>query len=533
MEHGSVALITCMAGAINLKPSERAGAVVDGPPARLSAASHPPSPVTILTAGLISLAGIGVTVVWPKTAWAVLTGFLWFVFLVAVAFKAVACRQVPAPRLPLAGRAQDLPHYTLIIALRDEAAVVSQLIKRLSRIDYPRDRLRGYLVVEADDPATLEAIRKARRPTWLQPIIAPPGMPRTKPRALNVALALAEPGLLTVYDAEDDPDPGQLREAAERFARAPADLACLQAPLRIDTRNHPEAWLGRQFALEYAAQFDVMLPALTRLGLPFPLGGTSNHFRVDALKEVGGWDPWNVTEDADLGFRLARFGYREGLLTRPTWESPPPDLKSWIPQRTRWLKGYLQTLSVQLRRPWELGWVGVSALLLTLGTAIAAAVAQGVVLAWMTASLLLHGFNGTVPLVAVGDASLICGGWLVAALALKVGSRRAGVECRLGDLLTVPAYWSLNSIAAVQAIWRLVREPYHWDKTDHVPDRDVVQRLPRTLRIRDSLPTLPVSPIRASGPWKISILKRTPTSAPASSSATELKTSRVCERPDA
>ncbi len=238
------------------------------------------------------------------------------------------------------------PRYTVVAALYHEAEVVGQLIERLSRIDYPSDRLQGLLVLEAHDHATIAAARAAHRPEWLEVFVAPPGRPQTKPRALNCALACATGDLLTVYDAEDDPDPLQLREAAARFAADPTGrLACLQAPLRIRRRGRasaPSPFLDRQFAAEYASLFETTLPGVTRLGLPFPLGGTSNHFRTDVLSAVEGWDAWNVTEDADLGFRLWNRGWRLGVIQRPTWETPPGGLDNWLPQRTRWLKGYMR-----------------------------------------------------------------------------------------------------------------------------------------------------------------------------------------------
>ena len=238
----------------------------------------------------------------------------------------------------------------MLAALHDEAAVTGQLIERLARIDYPADRLQGLLLLEAHDHATIAAALGARRPPWLDILLIPAGAPQTKPRALNCGLALATGDLLAVYDAEDEPHPLQLREAAARFAAdAAGGLACLQAPLRI--RQGPAAFLDRQFAAEYASLFESTLPGMARLGLPFPLGGSSNHFRVDALRAVGGWDAWNVTEDADLGFRLWEDGWRAGVIRHPTIESAPGGLDNWLPQRARWLKGYMQTWGVHTR-PW-------------------------------------------------------------------------------------------------------------------------------------------------------------------------------------
>lgn len=403
--------------------------------------------------------------------WRMIAAAGWGAFALAAGWRLAAiflsarAAEPPAPEV--------LPRYTVVAALYDEAEIAPQLIARLGALDYPADRLEGFLVLEADDAATLAAIRACPRPAWLRPLVAPPGRPRTKPRALNVALARATGELIVVYDAEDEPDPGQLREAAARFAASPVRLACLQAPLRIrpgrrapDQRSTP--FLDRQFAAEYAALFEVALPALARLGLPFPLGGTSNHLKVAPLRSVGGWDPWNVTEDADLGFRLWRRGWRLGVLTRPTLETPPGPMVNWLPQRTRWLKGYMQTWGVHMRRPAALGWRGFAALQLTLGLAIVSAAIHAPSLAWvMLGAATLSEGRGFVP--AAAWAVL---GWGVAAAwtATAVGARRAGVAWGPRDMIRSPLYWSLSTLAFAHALWRLVRQPHVWDKTPHLPD---------------------------------------------------------------
>lgn len=401
-------------------------------------------------------------------------------WLLASGFFVVVCSRLAAalltlePRLPpRAIPDRSLPHYTIVVALKDEAAVADQLVARLSALDYPADRLTGYLIVEPGDYETRRALISARRPSWLQVLVAPPGSPTTKPRALNVGLSLARPGLLTVYDAEDEPDPGQLREAAARFHRAADDLACLQAPLRIRAPGRRMGWLERQFALEYAALFEVTLPALARLRMPLPLGGTSNHFRVDVLREIGGWDPWNVTEDADLGFRLHRLGYRCGVLRLPTWESPPPSLSVWLPQRVRWLKGFMQTWGVHTRDPAGLGLRGLAGLHLTLGAAVASAALQGLFLSWIAASVLAAGLQGVAPRLPTPDLSLAGLGWSVAALGMLIGAARARVQTGPWDVLSAPAYWALLSVAQAHAIWRLISQPFYWDKTPHCPDQPV------------------------------------------------------------
>ncbi|WP_292082835.1 MULTISPECIES: glycosyltransferase family 2 protein [unclassified Brevundimonas] len=365
------------------------------------------------------------------------------------------------------------PRYTIIAALYDEAAVLPQLVERLGRIDYPEDRLEGFLALEADDSVTIAAALATERPDWLKVLIVPPGSPNTKPRALNFALSVASGDLVTIYDAEDDPDPLQLREAAARFAVEENDLVCLQAPLRIqrrDKRKSASPFLDVQFAAEYAALFEVTLPAMAALGLPFPLGGTSNHFRASALRTLGGWDAWNVTEDADLGFRIWRSGGRMGMLERPTYETPPGALRLWLPQRTRWLKGHLQTLAVHTRSLGGMGWRGWSALGLTLGAGCASAAIHAASFAWIGVVALASIVSGQLPPAPPLGMSVLIAGVATAWLAKLTGARRAGVRYGLREMAASPAYWCLLSLAFVHAAFRLVTEPHRWDKTPHSPD---------------------------------------------------------------
>lgn len=444
-----------------------------GPPLEQSAAQRALAPTQI--AAMAALIGLSILVLWSRpdrigegavlgVAAAFLTMAIWRTGLILLSAR--PGRPPPPPKA--------WPRYTVLAALYDEAEVVGQLVERLSALDYPPDRLQGLLVLEAHDPRTLAAALATPRPEWLEIMVAPPGGPATKPRALNCALGRATGDLLTVYDAEDEPHPLQLREAAARFAAdREGRLACLQAPLRI----RPSAgFIGRQFAAEYASLFEAVLPGMARLGLPFPLGGTSNHFRVDALRAVGGWDAWNVTEDADLGFRLWAHGWRLGVISRPTWETPPGGLAHWLPQRTRWLKGYLQTWGVHTRKPWRLGWRGATALLLSVGAGLASAAIHGLSLAWVAVAVLVPVMAGLPPDTPLLALSVLILGAASAWLSCAIGARRAGVRYGPVDMIAAPAYWALLSLAFVHAAWRLVIEPYAWDKTPHrrdvAPDAD-------------------------------------------------------------
>jgi hypothetical protein len=392
-------------------------------------------------------------------------------FALAVTLRSLAVSIAKPPRRIPRLDPFKLPSYSVIVPLYREAEMVSGLISALARLDYPKDRLQILIVLEADDAETLNAVMRVRTGAPLQIVIAPPGAPQTKPRACNVALARAVGEHVVVYDAEDRPHPLQLQEAAARFAGGGETLACLQAPLRIAAAS---GLVKRQFMLEYAAQFEIVLPALARIGAPFPLGGTSNHFRTEALRAVGGWDAWNVTEDADLGFRLAALGWRSGLLRTPTWESAPQGVRDWLPQRTRWLKGYMQTWGVHMRTPFAGGAGRCAALQATLGLAILSAFAHGPVLLLLATVGVTAAAAGRAPALSMADLSLLVSGWASAILAMSAGARRARVKMRLADAIAAPLYWALQSIAFALAVRQICTRPHHWAKTPHRPPDDLL-----------------------------------------------------------
>ena len=313
-------------------------------------AAHLMSPAFLPTmAGLVMVATLAL---WLNRGWAVASVgvVLWVSFAVACAQRisaAFASLEVPPPVRPLPDR--DLPTYTVVVALYREAAMSGEIVTALERLDYPRAKLDVHFVVEQDDVGTLRALAARIGDLRYDIIVAPGGHPRTKPRALNIALPFVRGTLLTVYDAEDRPAPNQLRMAAAQFARAPADVACLQARLAID--NADDGWLQALYAIDYAALFGVFNPGLGRMGLPIFLGGSSNHLRTDLLKAAGGWDAWNVTEDADLGVRLARRGFAVATFDSDTGEEAPMTARALLSQRVRWKKGWMQTLIVHVRAP--------------------------------------------------------------------------------------------------------------------------------------------------------------------------------------
>ena len=320
------------------------------------------------------------------------------------------------------------------------------------------------IILEAEDTETLRAIWQAGPPAWVEIVIAPPSDVRTKPRALNYALAKARGSFVAVYDAGDRPDPRQLRAALDAFAEGGATLACVQAPLLVD--NARASWIARQFAAEYAIQFKVILPFLARARLPLPLGGTSNHFRMEAIQAMGGWDPHNVTEDADIGYRLSHAGWTHGLITPPTYEEAPVTFKPWLKQRTRWIKGHMQTWLVLLRNPrclhQEMGARAFWAMQIMLAGGILASCVHAPWAAFLIAAI-------ASPAIAVqaADLTLSLFGYCTgnyAALAAVAATRDLSI---LRALPTMPLHWPLATIAAVYAVIELIIRPHYWARTTH------------------------------------------------------------------
>lgn len=367
-----------------------------------------------------------------------------------------------------------LPIYTVLVPLFRETAVLDQLLGALSALDYPQDLLDIKLILEEDDIAMQQAVACHALPPKFDVVIVPAGKPQTKPRALNYALAFARGSLVTIFDSEDLPRPQQLRLAAARFAEAPDDLACLQAALVF--YNGQENWLTRHFAAEYAALFKVVLPALAERRMPLLLGGTSNHFRMSALEAAGGWDAFNVTEDADLGIRLARMGYVTDVIDSETFEEANPAFFNWMKQRRRWLKGFLQTWLVHMRSPAtllrELGFHGfVVVQCMTIGI-FASALLHPILLAysvWMlTPTNLKISLGSPVSALLAGSTvAFLLLGYGVAMAASVQGLARLRAPVRATTLLTLPVYWLMMSAAAWAALWDFVVRPFHWHKTQH------------------------------------------------------------------
>ncbi|MCF1708501.1 glycosyltransferase [Tabrizicola sp. J26] len=388
--------------------------------------------------------------------------------LKGAALLAALRRPPPADPPPLIAR---LPVVSVMVALYKEAEIAPRLVRRLGRIDYPRELLDIVLVVEEEDELTRHALARAGLPGWMRIVPVPKGSLKTKPRALNYALDFCRGIFIGIYDAEDAPEGCQIRRVVDRFHQRGPEVACLQGVL--DFYNPQTNWMARCFTMEYAAWFRVILPGLARLGLPVPLGGTTLFFRRDALESLGAWDAHNVTEDADLGLRLARHGYRTELIETETGEEANCLLLPWIRQRSRWIKGYMMTWRVHMREPAllcrQLGVRGFLAVqVLFLGSILHALLAPLLLSFWAASLGLWHPVISVLPPAAFRamiGLFLLCEA-LNLAIGL-IGLRRRREVLNPIWLLTLSVYHPLASLAAYKALWEMVLKPFYWDKTRH------------------------------------------------------------------
>jgi glycosyltransferase XagB len=365
----------------------------------------------------------------------------------------------------------DVPEYSVLVPLYHETRILPRLLEALSNLDYPSEKLDVKIIVEEHDIRMRKALSAYVMPHWLEVIVVPDGKPRTKPRALNYALQFARGSLVTVYDAEDVPDPGQLLKSAAVFAQSNPRLACLQAMLV--PANERKSWLVRQFEIEYATLFGKIMPALAGLNLPMALGGTSNHFRADVLRRIGGWDSFNVTEDADIGLRLAREGWSTGMIASHTDEEACRDYAAWRRQRARWLKGFLQTWLVHMRTPArtvrDLGWAGLWILTAsTIGVFVSALLHPALILMTALDLVLSPPAQGIVEtaLHSLYFAVLVSG-YGVSIVLSALAMRKRALRFRWLTLMSTPVYWLLMCPAASQALWEFITNPHGWNKTEH------------------------------------------------------------------
>ncbi len=434
----------------------------------------------VLIFALVALLGGAAAIRWPLPTCQVIAALATFIYVTTLAHRVVIFRSSLRENHLIevtddqawAIDDEHLPSYTILVPAFREPEVLGGLVRSLEELCYPRDRLEVKLLLEEGDDETLAVARSLDTALDVGVLIAPAGHPQTKPRALNFGLLWSTGELVTVFDAEDRPEPLQLRRAATALSQLSPEVACLQAQLSFYDADRN--MLSRWFAIEYLTWFRCYLPGLVRQGGVMPLGGTSNHFRRSALVEVGAWDPYNVTEDADLGIRLQRKGYRIGVLDSVTLEEVNSDTINWIKQRSRWQKGYLQTALVHLRQPRrllsELGWRGALQLVLFVGGTPMLALSN--TLFWLLSLLWLATRSQMIEQVFPGMVFyLATGTWLIGNFVICYLGVVTVMVTRRSELLLAalmaPFYWILMSVAAIRAVIQMVVDPFHWEKTTH------------------------------------------------------------------
>ena len=378
----------------------------------------------------------------------------------------VFCSRRDAPVTPV-----KLPQISILVPLFREREIAHRLVRRLGRLRYPRELLEICLILEEDDRVTQQALAATDLPHHFRTILVPGATLKTKPRALNYALDFCRGSIIGVYDAEDAPEPDQLHKVARRFSETPPDVACLQGVL--DFYNPRQNWLARCFTIEYAAWFRVVLPGLERLGFVIPLGGTTIFFRRQALERVGAWDAHNVTEDADLGVRLARHGYRTELLPTLTEEEANTRVWPWVRQRSRWLKGYAITWAVHMRAPRRLmadlgPWRFFGMQLLFLGALSQFLLAPFLLSFWALPLGLAHPLQGVLSATALYLLAVVF--LLAEAVSMAISIHALAPARHRGLWWWVPAlhaYFPLATLAAYKGLWEMITKPFFWDKTAH------------------------------------------------------------------
>ncbi|WKK72873.1 glycosyltransferase [Rathayibacter oskolensis] len=455
--------------------------------------------VTPLVLAAVVVAGV---VIAPSATFVIVLAAANLLFLMNIAFKALVGLRAPLNKSSVTaweeevalerGRRglavspprmtdDELPIYTILIPAYKEANIISKLLVNIGALDYPKAKLEVLVLLEADDDETIGAVRRMSPPEYVRMVIVPPGGPQTKPRACNYGLSFARGEFVVIYDAEDRPDPDQLRKCVrlfreDEFERLHVDpeqkqLVCLQGALSYFNADYNV--LTRMFAVEYAHWFGAMLPGLDQSHLPIPLGGTSNHFETRVLRELGAWDPYNVTEDADLGLRVAAHGYRVGVVDSNTWEEACAEVPAWIKQRTRWIKGYMMTAGVNTRHP--VRWFKVNGIL---GTLSLVALIMGTPVAFLLYPLVLGftiityigvqflGLDIPEWLIVAGTTNMLFSNALMIVVSGIAAWKRYNWRVAAFALLN-PVYWVLHSISAWRAAWQIVFSPHKWEKTPH------------------------------------------------------------------
>jgi len=438
----------------------------------------------VLSAAALLVVVVAVAAVGVRTPLLVVVGLVTTLYLVDLMYCAylMTGSMRSASRTPAVTphELERWPVYTVLCPMYRETAVLAQFVAAITRLDYPAESLQVLLLLEEDDHDTIKFARGMDLPGSFEIVVVPDSQPKTKPKACNYGLQVARGDYVVIFDAEDMPEPDQLKKAVLAFAELPGAVACLQAPLNF--YNPRQNVLTRLFTAEYSLWFDLMLVGLQRLRGPIPLGGTSNHFRVEVLRGLGGWDPYNVTEDADLGIRLYKQGFRTGMLDSTTYEEANSDPRNWIRQRSRWIKGYLQTLLVHTRGGWDLRHTRdphFFTFLLVIGVKVLVNFINPLMWAATVSYFVFRASVGPAiealypaPVFYAAVITLVFGNALFVYTFLLGSARRGNYDLIKYGLLA-PVYWLMMSAAAGKALIQLIRNPHYWEKTTHGLHLDV------------------------------------------------------------
>lgn len=367
---------------------------------------------------------------------------------------------------------EELPIYTIIVPVKYESEVMNQVVSAMTDIDYPTDKLDIIVPMEEYDTETIKAFNAAYPPAHIKPLIMPYITPQTKPKSLNVAFLEAKGEFVVIYDAEIIPDTNQLKKAYLAFKNNP-DIALLQT--RLDHYNADDNLITKLFCAEFSFYYDMFLPGLQKSNFPIPLSGHSVHFRQEAIRKVGAWDPYNVTEDCDVGMRMFRRGYRSGIINSFSKEEATNSIIAWTKQRTRWMKGFIQTSLVHLRHPSRFakelgGWKNFSVFLLTVPGTVFANILNLVTwtmfIIWITYHPLAIKALYPQPILFISGLSFIIGGFIFTYLNL-LGAYKRGRFTIVKYALLTPIYWLMLAYATVRASFQIISDPHGWEKTIH------------------------------------------------------------------
>lgn len=369
---------------------------------------------------------------------------------------------------------KKLPYYTILCPLYKEAHIIPQFVKNISHLSWPKEKLDVILLLEEDDTETIKATEDMQLPTFIRVFVVPNSQPKTKPKACNYGLAYALGEYLVIYDAEDRPEKDQLKKAYLAFQRVKSNVRCLQA--KLNYYNPSQNLLTRFFTAEYSLWFDITLTGLQSINTSIPLGGTSNHFRTKDLKDLKGWDPFNVTEDADLGMRLFKEGYKTAIIDSVTLEEANSKWGNWTRQRSRWIKGYMQTYLVHNRN-----WFSFAKshgkhfpiFHLTIGGKIAFILINPILWIVTISYFTLYAYLGPTieslyPAIVfyMAVSSLVFGNFLFM-YCYMVGVMKREQYSLVKYTFLVPFYWLMISVAGFMALYQLFFKPFYWEKTVH------------------------------------------------------------------